>query len=182
MPGHGELRVRDARAADLDTLIAFQQAMARETEGRSLPEERLRPGLAAVLADPSRGRYLVAERGGVVQGCMMLTLEWSDWRNGWFWWIQSVYTRPAARESGVFRELYRHVLSQARERPDVCGLRLYVEHENAAAQRVYERVGMRPSAYRFYEVDFVLGHSPGKDPGGTVVPAPVVEPPGTGLS
>jgi GNAT superfamily N-acetyltransferase len=153
----GGITVRAARAGDLETLLGFQQAMALETEGKSLDPARVRAGLAAVLADPARGRYLVAERDGEALGCLMLTLEWSDWRNGWFWWIQSVYTRGDARGAGVFRALYDHVLAEARARPDVCGVRLYVERENAAAQRVYERVGMRPSAYRFYEVDFVLG-------------------------
>ena len=137
-----EICVRPARLEDLDTLVAFQQAMASETEDRALDETRLRPGLAAVLGDPVRGRYLVAERGGVALACMMLTAEWSEWRNGWFWWIQSVYTSPGARGLGLFRRLYDHVMDEARERGNVCGLRLYVEKENEAAQRVYERVGL----------------------------------------
>jgi GNAT superfamily N-acetyltransferase len=152
-----EIRVRPARLEDLDTLVAFQQAMARETEDRELDGARVRLGLEAVLRDPARGRYLVAERGRVPLACLMLTTEWSDWRNGWFWWIQSVYTSPGARGLGLFRRLYDQVAEEARERGDVCGLRLYVEKENEPAQRVYERVGMHPSAYRFYEVDFVLG-------------------------
>ncbi len=156
-----EISVRPAHVEDLETLARFQQAMARETEDRTLDEGRLRPGLSALLRDPARGRYLLAERAGDPLGCLMLTTEWSEWRNGWFWWIQSVYTRPEARGLGIFRALYDQVLAEARGRPDVCGLRLYVEKENAAAQRVYERVGMRPSVYRFYEVDFVPTESGG---------------------
>ena len=153
--------MRPAGPGDLDALVEFQQAMARETEHKTLDERRLRAGLAAVLGDPARGRYIVAERDHAPLGCLMLTTEWSDWRDGWFWWIQSVYTRPEARGLGVFRRLYEHVLAEARARADVCGIRLYVEQTNGPAQRVYERVGMRPSSYRFYEVDFVLGKESG---------------------
>lgn len=154
MGANEELRVRPAERADCARIVEFQLAMALETEGRRLDPERLRGGVEAVFEDPRRGRYLVAERGRRVVGGLLLTLEWSDWRNGWFWWIQSVYTAPEARGQGVYRALHARVLEEARAAGDVCGLRLYVEEENHAAQRVYEALGMRRSTYRFYEVDF----------------------------
>jgi ribosomal protein S18 acetylase RimI-like enzyme len=89
----------------------------------------------------------------------MITYEWSDWRNGNFWWIQSVYVRPDARGRGVFRRLYQAVEEAARKSGESCGLRLYVEGENERAQRVYEGLGMKSTSYRFYEVDFVLQRS-----------------------
>lgn len=148
--------VRAARAADLSTLVAFNRAMARETEGREL-DARLERGMERALGDPARGRYFVAERAGAVVGCLMLTTEWSDWRDGWFWWIQSVYVPAPARRTGVYRALYDHVRDAARRDPDVCGLRLYVERENAVAQRTYEGLGMHRTDYLLYEVDFAQG-------------------------
>lgn len=149
-----ELHVRSARSTDRARIVEFQLAMAMETEARRLDRERVHTGVGAVLEDPSCGRYLVAERGGEVVGSLLLTREWSDWRDGWFWWIQSVYTRPDARGQGVYRALYDRVLEEARDAGDVCGLRLYVEAENEGAQRVYEHLGMRPTSYRLYEIDF----------------------------
>jgi GNAT superfamily N-acetyltransferase len=156
--------VRAAGPADVETLAAFNRAMAAETEGKELDLARLRAGTEAVFADPARGRYVLAERaaeGGRATpvGCLLLTYEWSDWRNGVFWWIQSVYVDPAARGTGVFRRLYEHVHELARATPGVCGLRLYVERENELAQCVYRAVGMAESPYRLFEVDFVLGGS-----------------------
>lgn len=146
--------VRPARGGDLERLVEFNQSMALETEGKRLPGPRLEQGMARALADRLRGRYFVAERGGAVVGCLMLTLEWSDWRDGWFWWIQSVYVDPDARRQGVYRALYEHVLEEARASADVVGVRLYVEGANATARAVYERLGMSPTSYRLYEVDF----------------------------
>ena len=143
--------VRAARPADRDRIVEFQIAMALESEGRELDRALVRAGVEAVLCDPARGRYLVGEIDGLVAGSLLLTLEWSDWRNGWFWWIQSVYTAPEARGRGLYRALYQRVLDEARAAEDVCGLRLYVEKENIAAQRVYEKLGMQRSGYRFYE-------------------------------
>jgi GNAT superfamily N-acetyltransferase len=146
--------VRPAVAADLALLVAFNAAMARETEGRALDEARLRRGVEHALSDPARGRYLVAESGGAVVGALLLTREWSDWRDGWFWWIQSVYVAPHARGQGVYAALHRHVESEARGTAGVCGLRLYVDRDNEGAQCVYEALGMSRSDYLFYEVDF----------------------------
>jgi ribosomal protein S18 acetylase RimI-like enzyme len=141
------IRVRPAAPSDLDLLVNFNAAMALETENKRLDPARLRPGVAAVLADPARGRYRVAEQDGRVVGALLITLEWSDWRNGWFWWIQSVYVRADARGRGVFRTLYDTVRERARAAGDVIGIRLYVEHDNAAAQATYTRLGMEPLSY-----------------------------------
>jgi GNAT superfamily N-acetyltransferase len=149
--------IRLAAPGDAETIARFNQAMAQETEGRQLDFERLRRGVQAVLSDPSKGRYWVAEIDGRLAAQLLITFEWSDWRNGAFWWIQSVYVDPAFRRRGVFRALYEHVARQARQAPDVCGLRLYVEQDNRRAQAAYERLGMHPAPYRIYEVDFVLG-------------------------
>lgn len=150
--------VRLATIDDADTIADFNLAMAAETEDRGLDEERLRAGVRGVLADPQRGRYRVAvaqlDGAEVVVGCLLLTTEWSDWRNGWFWWIQSVYTSPEFRGQGVYRALYDEVLVEAREREDVCGLRLYVEAENLRAQRVYTHLGMERTDYQLFELEF----------------------------
>lgn len=148
--------IRLAAPGDRDTIAGFNQAMAQETEHRALDLARLRRGVEAVLGDSSKGRYWVAEVDGQVVGQLLVTYEWSDWRNGAFWWIQSVYVDPAFRRQGVFRALYEHVVRQAEQAPEVCGLRLYVEQNNRRAQQTYERLGMKPTPYRIYEVDFVL--------------------------
>ena len=145
------LQLREATPADLATLAGFACAMARETEARVLDRATVERGIAAVLDDPSRGRYLVAERGGEAVGTLMLTYEWSDWRAATWWWIQSVYVSPAARRQGVFRALYRHVEQAAAADPGVCGLRLYVERDNRDAQSTYAALGMRESHYRLFE-------------------------------
>jgi ribosomal protein S18 acetylase RimI-like enzyme len=148
-----ELRVRAGEARDLEAIAGFQVEMAAETEGKPLALEVVTRGVRAALADPAKGRYLVAERAGRVVASLMLTREWSDWRDGWFWWIQSVYTVPDERGHGVYRALYARVLEEARAEPDVRGVRLYVEVENQLAQQVYERLGMQRTSYRLYEVE-----------------------------
>jgi len=150
-----DVKVRPAAMGDLDMLVRFNAAIAKETEGRTLDIERLRKGTRAVLESSERGYYLVAETEAVV-GQLFVTYEWSDWRNGVFWWIQSVYVEPSVRGRGVYRALHAHVLRDARARGDVCGLRLYVEKENEAAQEAYTRLGMTTTPYRVYEQDFVL--------------------------
>lgn len=150
-PSPSPIVVREATLADHATICAFNQAMAEESEGRILDEETLARGVRAVLEDPGRGRYLVAEREGQVVGQLMLTYEWSDWRNGLFWWIQSVYVAPEARRSGVYRALHERVLSLAGESGEACGVRLYVEQDNHVARATYERLGMQPARYGMYE-------------------------------
>ena len=150
------LRVRPAYPRDLTALVEFNRALARETESRELDPELLRRGASAVFEDPARGSYYLAVRGEEPLGGLLLTNEWSDWRNGVFWWIQSVYVVPSARGTGVFRMLYEHILERARASRDVCGLRLYVDHDNRSAQDVYAALGMTAARYRMFEVDFVL--------------------------
>lgn len=145
------MRIRLAAAEDARALVEFNQAMAVETEGKTLDPEVLSAGVAAVFADGQKGFYVVAEEGDAIIGGLMVTYEWSDWRNGWFWWIQSVYIRPEARGRGIYSGLYRFVTQRAEAEGNVCGFRLYVESENQHAQRVYEAVGMKASHYLLYE-------------------------------
>ncbi len=159
-------RVRPAYPRDLTRLVEFNRAMARETEDKELDEATVQAGMQAVLDDPGLGEYFVAERDGVPVGCLMITREWSDWRNGVFWWIQSVYVAPQARGAGVFRSLYEFVLARARAARDVCGVRLYVERANRSAQAVYRSVGMQASHYDIFELDFVHGAATGDRKGG----------------
>jgi GNAT superfamily N-acetyltransferase len=147
------MRVRAARTEEGPTLASFQVAMAEETEGRSLDATRVLVGVQASLADPAKGTWFVAEEDGEVLGALMTTAEWSDWRNAWFWWIQSVYVRFEHRGSGVYRALHEHVADLARQRGDVCGLRLYVERENIRARRTYEALGMERTPYDLFEQD-----------------------------
>lgn len=149
--------VRAATRADIDQVVAYNAAMAQLTEGRDLPRERLRRGVAAVLDDTSKGRYLLAQRGQLIVGQLLLTYEWSDWRAAWFWWIQSVFVAPEARRTGVYRALYAAVLAEARAARDVAGIRLYVERENERAQQTYHALGMSETAYRLFEVDWADG-------------------------
>lgn len=145
--------VRRARPADAALLADFNRTMARETEGRVLDAHTVAHGVAAVLADAGHGFYVVAEVGGKVAGALLVTYEWSDWRNARFWWIQSVYVVPDARRLGVYRALHDYVQAQARAQ-GVCGLRLYVEKDNHVAQGVYRSLGMRPGHYHIYEQEF----------------------------
>jgi GNAT superfamily N-acetyltransferase len=148
------LRIRDAIPSDREFLARGNEAMALETEHKRLDPHVVRQGVATVLGDQAHGRYFLAEDdAGQPVGQLMVTCEWSDWRNGQFWWIQSVYVLPAARKQGVFRALYDHVDRLSQTTPGVIGLRLYVESDNVAAQRAYRRCGMNDSGYRVFEVD-----------------------------
>ena len=143
--------VRAATPADVEFLVDGNARMAMETENSELDRGRLRAGVEAVFADAGRGFYLIAEVDEERAGQMMITYEWSDWRNGVFWWIQSVYTVPEMRGRGAFRALYAAVEEMARERGGVSGLRLYVEAHNEAAQATYRRCGMSETVYRMFE-------------------------------
>ncbi|MFI5181354.1 MAG: GNAT family N-acetyltransferase [Thermoanaerobaculia bacterium] len=145
------LAIRRASPADTETIAVFNEAMARETEGKTLDPMTIRAGVAALLARPDLGFYLVADEDGALAGQLMITFEWSDWRDGLFWWIQSVYVRKQRRGKGVYRALHTRVREMAREAGGVCGLRLYVERENAAAMETYRRMGMHETHYRLFE-------------------------------
>ncbi|MBT8092800.1 MAG: GNAT family N-acetyltransferase [Gammaproteobacteria bacterium] len=146
--------IRDATSADAESIARYNSAMASETEGRPLDPATIRSGVAALLDDRTKGRYWVAESDGEIVGQLMVTYEWSDWRNGTLWWIQSVYVNPEIRRQGVFSALYRHVESLASRAPDVCGLRLYVERDNRRAQKTYESLGMVSPNYLVMESMF----------------------------
>ena len=156
-------RIRAAEPADADLLAQWAQAMALETEHRQLDTDTVRAGVAAAIADPAKARYFVAmedavlaggETIGMAVGTLMVTCEWSDWRNGDWWWIQSVYVTAQHRRQGIFAAMYRHVQQLAQETPGVIGLRLYVERDNAVAQRTYAALGMHDAGYAIQEQAF----------------------------
>jgi len=142
---------RVATANDAAVLTEFNAAMALETEGKQLLPEVIGAGVRSLLGRPASGFYLVAETDGQVVGSLLITKEWSDWRNGDFWWIQSVYVRPAWRRQGIYKRLYRHVQELAAKDPGVCGFRLYVERENRQAQTTYRALGMAETHYLVFE-------------------------------
>ena len=150
------ISIRRGKASDAETIAGFNAAMALETEKLSLERPRMLEGVRAVLRDASKGFYLVAELRGRAVGQMMITYEWSDWRNGLFWWIQSVYVEPDRRRVGVYTSLHQYVVEEAQRLGDVCGIRLYVEQENEIAQSVYRGLGMQKTVYDMFEVDFVI--------------------------
>jgi len=151
------VRVRLAMPGDAGKLAAFNRAMAMETESKLLPEELIQAGVDAVFAAENRGFYVVAESGKEVVGALLVTFEWSDWRNGFFWWIQSVYVVPPFRQRGIYRRLYEFLIEQARSENNVCGFRLYVERNNTVAQAVYHNLGMRETDYLMFEQSLAAG-------------------------
>lgn len=146
--------VRPARPDDAETLVAFNRAMAEESEDKGLDTAVLRRGVDYLLTHPADGFYLMAERRGEIAGTLMVTYEWSDWRAGRFWWIQSVYVLPAHRRAGVYRAMHAHVRERAVADPEACGLRLYVERDNTGAMATYRSLGMDETHYRLYEEEF----------------------------
>ncbi|MEK6674163.1 MAG: N-acetyltransferase [Planctomycetota bacterium] len=151
---HQPITVRNATLADLEPIVAFNAAMAEETEHKTLELAVLREGVRHALQSPEHCRYFVAEVDLEIVGQTMITFEWSDWRNGFFWWIQSVYVGPEFRRIGVFKRLHSHIRDLARQDPQVCGLRLYVHHDNTRALGTYAKLGMPPSAYFLCEEDW----------------------------
>ena len=149
-----EIVVRNATRDDLNTLVKYNAAMAKETEGKTLDLELLSKGVSAVLDRDNLGFYLMAEVDCRPVGQLMITTEWSDWRNGYFWWIQSVYVERPQRSQGVFSAMYAAVKEAAAQQDKVCGIRLYVEKENERAQRTYLKLGMTETAYRIMEEEF----------------------------
>ncbi len=146
-----QLQIRKAELRDADVIASFNAAMALETEHKRLIPEIIRTGVRRLIDTPSLGFYLVAEDEGRVVACLMITNEWSDWRNGLFWWIQSVYVEKDFRRQGVYRSLYEHVRSMAQGDAGVCGFRLYVEKENDVAHATYASLGMQQTDYLIYE-------------------------------
>ena len=146
-----EIQVREAVSGDVGSLVRFNVLMAEETEGKKLDEHVLTSGVNAVFDDPGRGFYIVAEIGGEVVGSLMITYEWSDWRNGVFWWVQSVYVDTDYRRRGVFRAMYNEISQRVLTTEGVCGCRLYVENENTGAQSTYIDLGFKETPYKMYE-------------------------------
>ena len=145
------MQVRLATLQDAPVLVEFSAAMALETEQKELLPDVIGAGVRSLLGNPAAGFYMVAEEDHRVVGSLMITKEWSDWRNGTFWWIQSVYVRPELRRRGVYTRLYRHVQELAADDPAVCGFRLYVERENGRAQATYHALGMKETRYLVFE-------------------------------
>ena len=160
MKKHGDLQIRPATMADVETISAFNIALAKETEARTLDGQILQAGVETILQDPSKGWYAVAvnlhdSAQSKVIGQVLITYEWSDWRNGNFWWLQSLYVDPQYRHQGVFRQLYDYVHKQAQANPErVCGFRLYVERDNQQAHQAYTHIGFQKTAYQMHEIDF----------------------------
>ncbi|MCC6825038.1 MAG: GNAT family N-acetyltransferase [Acidobacteria bacterium] len=147
------MNIRFAKVEDADAIAGFQVAMALETEDRVLDAEVVAGAVRDVFADGMKGFYVVAEDAGEVVGSLMISYEWSDWRRGWWWWIQSVYIKPKARGRHIYSLMYEFVKQKAQDAGNVKGIRLYVETENEHAQRVYEKLGMRRSSYFMYDAE-----------------------------
>lgn len=147
--------IRRAHIADAKLISDWNRAMAQETENLNLPEATILRGVQRLMAKPEYGFYLIAEATthspGTVAGTLMVTTEWSDWRDGLFWWIQSVYVAPEFRRQGVYRKMYDHIRTEALQHPDVRGFRLYVEKDNRTAQDTYNALGMHETDYRLFE-------------------------------
>jgi len=153
VPG-SDVQVRRASLLHVDAIIDFNIAMAQETEGKFLDSEVVRLGVEAVFNRNDLGFYLIAEHTSRPVGQLLITYEWSDWRNSFFWWIQSVYVKPDYRRQGVYQSLHFYVAEVARQQGNVGGLRLYVDKDNTIAQGVYAGLRMRPTNYDMYEIDF----------------------------
>lgn len=145
------MEIRIATENDVPALVEFNQAMALETESKTLDGDVLAAGVSSVLADKEKGSYVVVDDKGYVVAGLLITREWSDWRNAWFWWIQSVYVRPTHRGTGLYSRMYEFVKKLAASEGNICGFRLYVEKENQNARKVYEKLGMHETYYLMYE-------------------------------
>lgn len=143
--------IRKATQEDAEIIARFNIEMALETENKVLQQEKIENGVRSLFKRPELGFYMVAEVEGTVIGSLMITKEWSDWRNGVFWWMQSVYVVPEFRRKGVYRSMYQKIKELAAQKPDVCGFRLYVENENRIAQKVYSDLGMDETHYKMFE-------------------------------
>ncbi|XXK27419.1 N-acetyltransferase family protein [Arenicellales bacterium nBUS_45] len=143
--------IRSAGPDDISDIAQFNIAMAQETEERQLDPETIQSGVSGVIQNHAHGFYLIAERDQVAVGSLLITFEWSDWRNGTLWWIQSVYVKPEHRRTGVFKALYDAVIVRARAAKSVRGIRLYVEQENLDAQSVYQKLSMQKTPYQMFE-------------------------------
>ena len=143
--------IEKAREEHIDILIDFQQRLAFESEEVTLDAATIRSGMKAMFADPSKGVYYIAREENEIIGCHMITYEWSDWRNGMVWWLQSVYVKESHRKKGIFKKMYDNVIAIIKNDPNLIGLRLYVDKSNERAMKVYAAMGMDGSHYTVYE-------------------------------
>lgn len=148
------INVRKANQKDLVSIVKMNKALAFETESMKLDDKLVSLGVANCLNDSAKGSYFLADYEGSSIGQVMITYEWSDWRNGWIWWIQSVYVEPDFRGKGIFKMLFNHVESLALAQLDVVLIRLYVEIHNLPAKEVYQKVGMQHAGYEVFEKSF----------------------------
>ncbi len=146
-----EFTIRLANKKDIDVITNFNIKMALETENKKLDYSTIFEGVNSLYHNPQYGFYIVAEKHDEILGSLMITTEWSDWRNGLFWWVQSVYVRVDARKQGIYRKMYEFVKSKAKDNPNVYGFRLYVEKDNIVAQKTYQSLGMEETSYKFFE-------------------------------
>jgi GNAT superfamily N-acetyltransferase len=146
-----DISIRIGEMKDADVLARANIAMAWETERKRLDPAAVAQGVRAVLSGPQHGFYAVAMKDGQIAGSLLITFEWSDWRSALVWWIQSAYVQPPFRRCGVFKKLYEFAETRATQRPDVCGIRLYVEQSNRIAKQAYADAGMHETSYRIYE-------------------------------
>ncbi len=146
-----DIVIRPAEMDDADFIATNQVKMAWETEQFSLEFNTVHQGVLSVIENPAKGFYIVAVNENEKCGCLLITPEWSDWRNAWIWWIQSVYVLPGHRKAGVFGKMYHHIKQLVMQQPDVSGIRLYVDNTNVSAREVYTRIGMNGEHYRTFE-------------------------------
>lgn len=145
------MHIREANTSDIPCLIDFQLKMALETESIQLEISTLSMGMQKLVKDPVKGKYFVAVEGTEVIACLMITFEWSDWRCGTLWWIQSVYVSESWRGKGVYKKMYEHIRSMVASDPDLKGIRLYVDNSNERAKKVYAGLGMNGDHYSVFE-------------------------------
>jgi len=145
------ITIRMGTPEDADTIADFSIKLAWESEDIKLDPATVTKGVHALFENPQYGFYIVAEQAGIILGGLMITYEFSDWRNGVIWWVQSVYVRPEFRRQGILKNLFAFIREKARQQGNVCGFRLYVEENNHNALAGYERVGMKKTGYDMYE-------------------------------
>lgn len=145
------MEITVATAEDITGIVEFQQKMAQETEQLTLDKITVTQGVQAVFSNPAKGTYVVAKDRNTLVASMLLTLEWSDWRNASFLWIQSLYVLPNYRQKGIFKKMYNYVKKTVNDSTHYAGIKLYVATENEIAQNVYKNVGMASSHYRLFE-------------------------------
>ena len=145
-----DIIITKGQIEDIENIAQFQVDMAMESEGTQLDKDTVTKGVSAAMADENKGLYYIARVDGKAVGSLMLTREWSDWNNGWYWWIQSVYVEPDYRRQGVYKSMYQAVCTDAKQQ-NVAQVRLYVDKTNTRGQEVYSSLGMQESHYLIYE-------------------------------